>query len=163
MTTQIFEESFKGFPVIAIWEVDRSGNKKGFKPLISFGTKKAQAIFEHKEELAAWLRRQTLPETGSNCKQFLEDEPQFTRPTTTYSRAAPQAHAPVHTTSDTEDRADTYSVTKDSQMIAVNSLTNNCVSAAPTVVAPAPTTTVAVSKPMKITFVLKKKAVPCNL
>ena len=54
MFTQVFEDSYKGYPVIAIWEIDSNGNKKGKVPIVSFGQKKAQAILDNIEEIQSW-------------------------------------------------------------------------------------------------------------
>lgn len=47
MKTKVFEESFKGFPMFSIWEVDDKDEKVGKYPLISMGSKKAVVLFGH--------------------------------------------------------------------------------------------------------------------
>ncbi len=44
MLTKVFTDTYKGHPVISIWQVDESGSKVGSYPVISFGKSKAQAI-----------------------------------------------------------------------------------------------------------------------
>lgn len=47
MNTKVFADTYKGHPVIAIWQVDDSGNKVGTYPIVSFGKSKAQAILSN--------------------------------------------------------------------------------------------------------------------
>ena len=54
METQIFYETFKGYPVIAIWQVEH-GIKKGKAPIVSFGLKKARAVIENIQAIEQWV------------------------------------------------------------------------------------------------------------
>lgn len=51
MLTKVFTDTYKGHPVIAIWQVDESGNKVGSYPVISFGKSKAIAIISNIDEI----------------------------------------------------------------------------------------------------------------
>lgn len=51
MLTKVFADTYKGHPVIAIWQVDEAGNKVGSYPVISFGKSKAQAIISNIDEI----------------------------------------------------------------------------------------------------------------
>jgi len=50
-TYKVFEETFKGHIIIAIWEVDPCGNKVGKFPFISFGTAKGHAIVDNLDQI----------------------------------------------------------------------------------------------------------------
>lgn len=58
MSTAVFLEEFKGYPIFAIYKVGKNGRKIGFKPTISFGATKAKAILAHLEELKEWVETQ---------------------------------------------------------------------------------------------------------
>ena len=51
MKTKVFFEKYKGYDVLAIWQVDDADNKVGQYPIISFGKPKATAISKHLDEL----------------------------------------------------------------------------------------------------------------
>lgn len=53
--TKVFIDEFKGYPIFAVWEIDDNENKKGSKPIISFGLKKAKSIINHLGELKEWV------------------------------------------------------------------------------------------------------------
>ena len=57
METEIFTEQFKGFPVLAIWQVE-NGIKKGKTPIVSFGLKKAKTILNNIEAIQEWVDEQ---------------------------------------------------------------------------------------------------------
>jgi hypothetical protein len=48
---EIESTTFKGSPVLTIWELNDQGERKSEYPLISFGKKKAQAIAQFSEEI----------------------------------------------------------------------------------------------------------------
>jgi len=56
MNTKLFVDEFKGFKVLAVWEVDDNGLKKGDYPIISLGRKKLRAVVDHVEEIKEELR-----------------------------------------------------------------------------------------------------------
>ena len=58
MSTQVFLEEFKGYPILAIYKVDKRGHKIGNKPIVSFGATKARAILAHIEEIGEWVNEQ---------------------------------------------------------------------------------------------------------
>lgn len=53
--TSVERGEFKGSPTFTIWELDKDGNKKGEYPLLSFGKRKAKAIFDNIEEIENFL------------------------------------------------------------------------------------------------------------
>lgn len=55
MSTAVFLEEFKGYPIFAIYKVGKNGRKIGLKPIVSFGATKAKAILEHIEEIQEWV------------------------------------------------------------------------------------------------------------
>ena len=59
METEIFTEKFKGFPVLAIWQVE-NGIKKGKAPIVSFGLKKAKTIIANIEAIQEWIEEQEV-------------------------------------------------------------------------------------------------------
>lgn len=52
---KVFQEVFKGHPIIAIWEVDPAGNKVGKYPYVSFGVAKAKVILANIETIKAMV------------------------------------------------------------------------------------------------------------
>ncbi len=56
MNTKLFVDEFKGFKVLAVWEVDDNGLKKGDYPIISLRRKKLRAVVDHVEEIKDELR-----------------------------------------------------------------------------------------------------------
>lgn len=54
LKTEIEKSTFKGSPVISIWEVKEDGTRKDF-PLISFGKKKAEEIVKHIDEIKSFV------------------------------------------------------------------------------------------------------------
>lgn len=50
---KVFEETFKGHKIIAIWEIDPAGNKVGKYPLISFGSVKAKVVLDKVDAIRA--------------------------------------------------------------------------------------------------------------
>lgn len=50
-------EEYKGFPVLAVWQV-KNGIKKGKAPIVSFGFKKAKAIVDNIEAIQEWVEEQ---------------------------------------------------------------------------------------------------------
>lgn len=57
METKVLAHEYKGHQLFAIFEVDEEGNKHKEIPLISFGFKKAQALFKHLDELKAFVEQ----------------------------------------------------------------------------------------------------------
>lgn len=55
MSTAVFLEEFKGYPIFAIYKVGKNGRKIGVKPIVSFGATKAKAILGHIEEIQEWV------------------------------------------------------------------------------------------------------------
>ena len=64
METEIFMEEFKGFPVLAVWQVE-NGIKKGKLPIVSFGFKKAKAIVDNIEAIQEWVEEQEEARRGA--------------------------------------------------------------------------------------------------
>lgn len=62
METEIFTEEFKGFPVLAIWQVE-NGIKKGKSPIVSFGLRKAKTILANIEAIQEWVEEQEESKT----------------------------------------------------------------------------------------------------
>lgn len=62
MKTKVFNETFKGHPIFAIYFVDDLGNKlepdKG--PYISFGAKKATVLMDHADDLKKFVEANTV-------------------------------------------------------------------------------------------------------
>lgn len=54
-TTEVFDESYAGKPVLAIREVDEIGTKYGVYPVISMGLKKAKAVIKHIDEIKKFV------------------------------------------------------------------------------------------------------------
>jgi hypothetical protein len=52
-----FEEVFKNHPILAIWEVDETGNKVGKFPVISFGRSKAEAITQLMTDIQTFVAK----------------------------------------------------------------------------------------------------------
>ena len=66
--TAVFTDEFKGYPICAIWAIDDEGEKKGKKPIVSFGLRKAKNIAKHKEEIEEWIQEQERSNNKENKK-----------------------------------------------------------------------------------------------
>jgi hypothetical protein len=55
---KVVRDVFKGYPTIAIWNVDANGSQIGKAPLISFGYNKARAILDEIDEIREWCSEQ---------------------------------------------------------------------------------------------------------
>lgn len=55
MKTKVFFDTYKGYKMFAIWEVDEQGNKVGDSPIISFGSRKAKALMSHFGDLKDYI------------------------------------------------------------------------------------------------------------
>lgn len=53
--TKVFNETYNGQPMFAIWPVNAEGTKSGAFPVISIGKKKAKALIKHLEELKKYV------------------------------------------------------------------------------------------------------------
>lgn len=73
--TKCFKEKFKGSNIIAVWEVDKEGNKVGTYPLVSFGVKKAKIISEHIDEIDRFVYEiESASEADAVTKKLELDE-----------------------------------------------------------------------------------------
>ena len=55
--TKVFEDEFKGNPMLAIHKVDEDGAKEYVKADLKFGVKKAQMILDHVEEIKEFVEK----------------------------------------------------------------------------------------------------------
>lgn len=75
MLTKVFQETFKGHKMFAVWKVDKDGEKVGSYPLISVGYKKAAALAAHAEELTKFVEDNKTSTTSElNTSKLSEDE-----------------------------------------------------------------------------------------
>ena len=73
--TEVETTTYKGFPVLAIWQLDPStGQRKGKTPLISFGVRKAAAIMDHQIEIQKWLNAQRQPQKMPDPENMSDED-----------------------------------------------------------------------------------------
>ena len=58
MFTKSGESEYKGFKLFAVFEADENGEVTRDVPIVSFGKKKARALYAHLKEFEKWCEEQ---------------------------------------------------------------------------------------------------------
>ena len=58
--TKVFTHKYMGTPCLAIWKVDKDGNKLGRYPLVTLTAEKAEAVTSNIDQIRVWLEEQIL-------------------------------------------------------------------------------------------------------
>jgi hypothetical protein len=93
MSTEVFIDEYRGYPVFAIWNIDQYGNKTGGKPVVSFGLTKALAILNHLDQVQKWVDEQKQTRKAPSQQPYSRGE-QAGKPRITIKKKESTAEKP---------------------------------------------------------------------